>query len=630
MSIKKLTIAMTAICCLISTAVQAQFYYGADGPIELLVDSSKVLVQTSPSLTPLQQQALLESINRIEEVVDDPNTIDDFVLCSLNTTGNYSSFVDSLRSVPGIRFAESFYTYESGTPLYLGQSVVVAFDTLVGQSVIDSIVVATGATMERQLVGLPAVYLIRNSESSGLSSLDLANQTHLLPETRYAHPLFGLRVQRFGYTLYDHYHTYQRHTKKVIGQFNQASVWDFSGLTDTVVVAIIDDGVAPHEDLPASRVLPGYDFAGNDTWAVGSESEPDSDPTPGPLQAHGMACAGIVGASHTTDSAEGQMSSSGMVAVDPHVTILPVKIFDDAGWGATADRVAEAIAYSQNAGADVLSCSWGWSDPSTNIPVVSEALERATLFGREGRGCVAIFAAGNGAEWYSGVGYPARLDFCFAVGATELDDGRWYYSQYGSTLDIVAPSGELCLQGDVWSLDQMGMFGYNPEITEYCPGWPDVTWNCGSTNNTSYDCRFGGTSAACPLVSGTAALLLSKDPTLSAAAVYYILRNSAETNLDWGTITPPHEQYGHGRLDAFRAVLSISRGDYNSDGAVNIADMTSLVGYLYSGNTPAFPSPFQADCDCDGAVNISDMTYLISHMYAGGPPPVSPCFKPWR
>jgi len=273
-----------------------------------------------------------------------------------------------------------------------------------------------------------------------------------------------------------------------------------------------------------------------------------------------MACAGIIGASHTTDPEAGQLSSSGVISLDPNILIMPVKMFDDSGKGTRGGDVpASAISYAWQSGADILSNSWGYNSTSVSYDVINDAIDRATLFGRGGRGCPVIFSSGN--SWSpSGVRYPACLPSSFSVGATQLDDQRWYYSCYGSGLDIVAPSGDVNYQGDVWTLDQMGTLGFNPTRFSDCPP---------GGNDNDYDCRFGGTSAACPVVSGTAALLLSRNSTLSAQAVYYILRNSAVTHLDWGTINPPDDEYGHGRVDAYRAILSIARGDANNSGTVS-------------------------------------------------------------
>ena len=63
-------------------------------------------------------------------------------------------------------------------------------------------------------------------------------------------------------------------------------------------------------------------------------------------------------------------------------------------------------------------------------------------------------------------------------------------------------------------------------------------------------------------------------------------------------------------------------GDANSDGNINILDVTFIINYLYRGG-PA-PDPLQkADPDCSGAINILDITHIINYLYKGG---AAPCY----
>jgi len=64
-------------------------------------------------------------------------------------------------------------------------------------------------------------------------------------------------------------------------------------------------------------------------------------------------------------------------------------------------------------------------------------------------------------------------------------------------------------------------------------------------------------------------------------------------------------------------------GDVNSDGVVNIFDITFLISYLYLGG-PAPADSNSADVNNDGMVNIFDITGLISYLYLGGSPPNCP------
>jgi len=73
--------------------------------------------------------------------------------------------------------------------------------------------------------------------------------------------------------------------------------------------------------------------------------------------------------------------------------------------------------------------------------------------------------------------------------------------------------------------------------------------------------------------------------------------------------------------------LSISRGDANNDGSININDPTYLVDYIFHGGPEPFPSLLLGDCGCDGIVNIGDAVWLVQYLFFGGPPPVNPCFE---
>ena len=59
-----------------------------------------------------------------------------------------------------------------------------------------------------------------------------------------------------------------------------------------------------------------------------------------------------------------------------------------------------------------------------------------------------------------------------------------------------------------------------------------------------------------------------------------------------------------------------TRGDVNSDGNVNISDVTDLINYLLGGTISGF-NVTAADCDQSGTVNISDVTVLINFLLSG-------------
>ena len=69
-------------------------------------------------------------------------------------------------------------------------------------------------------------------------------------------------------------------------------------------------------------------------------------------------------------------------------------------------------------------------------------------------------------------------------------------------------------------------------------------------------------------------------------------------------------------------------GDINIDCSVNIADLTYLVDYLFSGGNEPLPYLCCADINGDDAVNIADLTRLVEFMFSGGDAPVDDCCDP--
>jgi serine protease len=222
-----------------------------------------------------------------------------------------------------------------------------------------------------------------------------------------------------------------------------------------------------------------------------------------------------------------------------------------------AAELADGIAWAWQNGADVINCSWGavvgdYGDPGgLNLvsAVLEEAIIEAMTLGRDGKGSVVVFAAGNTRR----ITYPAKFhEDILTVGAirssgeqaymegyyiTYPNDPKTYYyyqSAYGDELDVVAPG-----QG-LWA-------------TQY-----NFTNNTGMVYVPSVS-----TSLAAPHVSGLAALLLAANPCLTRQQVCDIIEQTAQkkrTDLYTYTNTSnrPHgtwnNRMGYGLIDANAAV----------------------------------------------------------------------------
>jgi subtilisin family serine protease len=355
-----------------------------------------------------------------------------------------------------------------------------------------------------ELDDLGKVVAVANAiEKSGL--VEFCHPDFYAPITHYSDPLYPQQFQ-------------MHNTGQTIDGFagvndidiDGPEAWAITTGSSSVIVAVIDDGVENHEDMNdangVSRVI------GGNTPLNGGNGAPISN------GAHGQACAGIIGASH---------NSLGVKGAAPQSRFLTVNIF--AG-SETPTDIANGINWAVNNGAWVLSNSWGYTSCTVNYSVLTNAINSAASSGRGGLGCVVVFASGNGSK--NCVDYPAYLESVIAVGAVTNQGVRSSYSNYGSALDVVAPSNGAA---GVRTTDRMGSPGYNS----------------GNYTNT-----FGGTSAACPAVAGVAALALAVNNSLTGPQVKSIIETTAD---DMGP-SGFDVQYGYGRANAHQAVLCAQNG----------------------------------------------------------------------
>lgn len=276
---------------------------------------------------------------------------------------------------------------------------------------------------------------------------------------------------------------------------NVEPAWELVNGSSDIVVAVIDQGVdRGHEDM-ANCVLEGYTIGyPNGKGAPINENVGD-------CKGHGVACAGIIAAEDNNLGIRGVASG---VKILP-INIVPYYYIENVQSGfAPYYQIADAIDWAAER-ADVLSCSWNYDTSSNVSNDIATSITEARTQGRNGKGCVVVFSSGNYNSSIPDVSFPANVDGVITVGAIDGKGNIWDYSQRGSSMDLVAPSGGE--DGDIVSTDRMGSLGYDRE--------------------GNYVLTFNGTSAACPQVAGVAALMLSANPQLTENQVRTILHQTA-------------------------------------------------------------------------------------------------------
>ena len=367
--------------------------------------------------------------------------------------------------------------------------------------------------MERRAVFAYTHYGTKQIEVKGadIDIISLSNEIYESGIAEYCYPDFIANIVHNDDPLYpDQY--FLNNTKKLgIGGTVDADIdapeaWEITKGSSSIKVAVIDNGVESHDDLKDesgnSRIIGGY------TPHTGGNGAPSNS-----YDYHGEACSGIIAASHNDINVRG---------VAPKVKIVRVNIFEP---NTSNDEIGDGIRWSADNGADVLSNSWGYTQSGFTWPNITNAINYARSNGRSGKGCIVVFAAGNTGSF---IQFPATVTGVLCVSALSKYGSITGYSSRGSRIDISAIGGDQ----DIRTLDRMGGNGRN------------------SGNDMS---NFDGTSAACPQVSGVAALILSMNSNLTEQQVKDLITQNAT---DIGA-AGKDDLYGWGRLDAAKTLAKL-------------------------------------------------------------------------
>ena len=238
----------------------------------------------------------------------------------------------------------------------------------------------------------PDWYLAETSENPVKKSVELVEKKIAAQ----AEPSFFMNFEKRTYlpndTLFSNqWHLYNDGTNPNVTGSDSAYVaeaWDVLRKLkgelggSTVKLAIIDDGFdLTHEDLQG-RFLAGHDFADGDDM-----------PNPGTSDMHGTCVAGVAGAS--TDN------GIGVAGACPNCQIIPIRMRMSGITSLDASAI-EAFEWAANAGADIISNSWGPADGTGQTVDMNQTLKdlvaNIATNGRNGLGTIILFAAGNGGE----------------------------------------------------------------------------------------------------------------------------------------------------------------------------------------------------------------------------------------
>ncbi len=309
-------------------------------------------------------------------------------------------------------------------------------------------------------------------------------------------------------------------------KINAPAAWDVATGSGDVQVGVLDSGIGyDHEDLSTNvHEEMGYNAFENSFLDITD------------LQGHGTHIAGTIGADGN--------NSIGVAGVNWNSYIVPIKISDDASptgqsSGLTLKR---ALTYAENIGLDIVNVSYEFFDGGFQEPLVEEGLNYF-----EG---LVVVAAGNSNSQYNDTYNCSNL---LLVGNSTNSDAKAADSSYGEAVDVFAP-------------------GTN--ILSTAPGNQYVTMS--------------GTSMAAAHVTGTAALMKSREPNLTAEEIKSRIVNNVDVAPNLNNLSK-----SDGRLNAYNALMDITRR--SGDFAYEITSSTTATITRYFGNATNLQFPSTID-----------------------------------
>ncbi|RMH37791.1 MAG: peptidase S8 [Nitrospirae bacterium] len=519
-------------------------YGGKRGPRFPLAVSDELVVVRTRSRLPLEQTILSREARRLVEQLTPVARFDEAGVEVLRTVQPRGArrVRDAVRATltrePDTRFAgRVLCDPRSKFPVLYTENFFVKFEDDCRPTTCRRVLREFGLTMKRTLEYARNAFFVSAPEGTGQRTFDIAQRLLAHKQVEYCHPELIRQVrERIAFPQQWHLKDTVIDGHRINAHAHVEEAWALSQ-GEGVTIAVIDDGVdIEHEEFQTSgKIVAPLDVTrGTD------------DPRPSATGNHGTACAGVA-------CADGLHGASG---VAPKSRLMPIRLASGLGSQAEAD----AFFWAAQHGADVISCSWGppdgpwWDehDPRHDqvVPLPDStrlAIDWAVTQGRNGKGCVITWAAGNGNEPVDRDGY-ASYPKVVAVAACSDRSKKSVYSDFGQAIWCAFPSNdfEQPRTPGIWTTDRRGNAGYNP-------GQPTKGDGQGHYTN-----RFGGTSSACPGAAGVAALVLARQPALRWDEVKDILKRACDRIDPQGGSyddTGHSPFYGYGRLNAQKAVL---------------------------------------------------------------------------
>ena len=454
----------------------------------------------------------------------------------------------------GVRSVRPIYRFQpDGSPMMSTGELVAKVRPRLSEAQRTELFAEHGLEVVRPLHGLAGVYVLRPISAD--DEVEAAAALHRDRRVLYAHPDFRVKAERHQ-VVQDPFFGEQWHLENT-GQgggtpgadINVQEAWNIT-MGAGVRVGMLDDSCdVDHEDLVNNYLGISQDVATTGVEESRTAAVPELID-----DAHGTAVMGLILA---------EANSLGVRGVAPEAKFTASQ---GIGRFVTFAQLASAYTYAEEQAVDVHNNSWGSSSDAAAPSVVADAIQSAFENGRGGLGMVVLFSSGNEPIELKGTSAFPTLPWVIGVGGSTADDVLSVNSTYGAEIDVLAPTNILdpglpsMTTTDVTDGVYPGANGYNVGGFFLFTGEVDLP-------DPNYTMFMNGTSAACPVTTGVAALILSANPNLTATQVRTILEHTADriavdpedphvAPADYHGITGRSLKYGYGRINAGAAVAA--------------------------------------------------------------------------
>jgi len=466
---KKVYIAVILICLINTCYSQTDNFYFYKGK-KVKIDINKELIYAELSDDINVEKLLFEDKASIKVLKNGKSKNKFWKLIKISTDQKlkkYESIKNKLRKDKNIISISSIIGEE--VPISISGSFYVKLKKHSDYALLEEIAIENSCQIISQVKYMPKWYALSAPKND--ESLNMANNFY---ETGYFEEIDpGFDLNFSTECIDDDDFDQQWGLSNTNGiDINACEAWEITRGCFNTTVAILDLGIdLDHDEFADNLLANSFDAFTNTSPA----DEYDD---------HGTHVAGIVGANQNNNQVSG---------VAPLTSLMSISHPLQTGNNDLSEQLATGMSWARQNGADVINNSWGdqggayYNDLQSAL--LESAIDDALSSGRDGLGCIVVFAAGNHSPT---IDYPGSYTSdIICVGSIDQIGTRASSSGYGNELDLVAPGVSIL-----------------------------------STIRNNRTGTLSGTSMAAPHVAGVAALILSVNPHLTQDEVCDIIEST--------------------------------------------------------------------------------------------------------